>query len=333
MSEHNWQVYGHDWAVDYLRKGMIHNRVRHAYLITGVDAIGKARLAHEFAKALNCMEDDIAQRPCGHCKSCKKADSGNHSDMLYSQTDSNTGALKIEEVRNLTSRIALKPYESRYRIALLQDFDHASGQAQDSLLKTLEEPPGHAVLILLATSLEPILSTITSRSQIIHLRPVSAEAIQQVLVENYEQETAHAGLLGRLSGGRIGWAIQATHYPEMLDQRTQALDLLDEVITMNRAKRFDLANDLGKDKERLPLLLDLWLSYWRDILLLAENSPIKPCNSDRQVSMEQLLYIIQPEEALKAVTATQTLFAHLKTNANVRHALEVMFLDYPGLSR
>lgn len=333
MQQHNWHIYGHDWAVDYLLKGMIHNRVRHAYLITGVDGIGKARLAHEFAKALNCLHEDIAQRPCGICRSCKKADSGNHPDMLYSDTDSNTGALKIEEIRNLTSRIALKPYETRYRVALLADFDRAGGQAQDSLLKTLEEPPGHAVLILLATSLEPILSTITSRSQIIHLRPVAADTIQQILVDHYAQESEHAGLLGRLSGGRIGWAIQAAQHPEMLDQRAQALDLLDEVVAMNRAKRFDLANDLGRDKERLPLLLELWLSYWRDILLLAENSPIKPCNSDRQVSMEQLLYMVQAEDALNAVKATQTMLAHLKTNANVRHALEVMFLDYPGLSR
>lgn len=331
--KHNWQVYGHDWAVDYLRKGMIHERVRHAYLITGVDSIGKSRLAHEFAKALTCLHEDVAMRPCGVCRSCKKADSGNHPDMLFSETDANTGALKIEAIRALTSRIALKPYETRYRVAFFQHFDHAGGQAQDSLLKTLEEPPPHAILLLLANTLEPILSTITSRAQIIHLRPVAGDVIADVLVKQYGQEREHADLLAKLSGGRIGWAIQAAQNPDLLDQRTQALDLLDDALKMNRAARFELANDLGRDKDRLILLLDLWLSYWRDVLLLAEQSPVKPCNSDRQIAMEQLLYNVSAEDALHAIHATQTVLKQLKTNANPRMVLEVMFLDYPGLAR
>ncbi|MEQ8676490.1 MAG: hypothetical protein RLP44_22130 [Aggregatilineales bacterium] len=330
---HNWQLYGHDWAVDYLRKGMIHQRVRHAYLITGVDQIGKSRLAHEFAKALTCLNDDVAMRPCGVCRSCKKAESGNHPDMLFTETDSTTGSLKIEAIRAVTSQIALKPYETRYRVAFFQHFDHAGGQAQDSLLKTLEEPPPHAILLLLANTLEPILSTITSRAQIIHLRPVAANVIKDVLIKHYDQAPDHAELLGKLSGGRIGWAIQAAQNPDLLDQRTQALDMLDDALKMNRAARFELANDLGRDKETLTLLLDLWLSYWRDVLLLAEHSPVKPCNSDRQIAIEQMLYTINAEETLHAIHATQTVLKQLKTNANPRMALEVMFLDYPGLVR
>lgn len=330
---HTWPVYGHDWAVEHLIKGMANGRVRHAYLIAGIASIGKNTLAHAFAMALNCTADDPAARPCGICRSCRLVISGNHPDLLYSETDPNTGALKIEAIRGVTQRIALKPYETRYRVAILQDFDHAQPRAQDALLKTLEEPPPHAILILLVNSLESILPTITSRAQTIHLRPVSAQAVQEILVTRYEVDPDHALLLARLSGGRIGWAIQAAQYPEMLDQRAQALDMLEDCLGMNRAARFGLAEGLSKDKPSLALLLELWQTYWRDALLLAEGSPVKPCNVDRQVALEQLAYSVTPEQALEAMRATRTMLGYLPLNVNTRLALETMFLDYPGLSR
>ena len=103
--------------------------------------------------------------------------------MLYSELDANTGALKIEEIRLATQRLALKPYEARYRIAIFRDFDHARGQGQDALLKTLEEPPPQAVLILLAPTANSLLATITSRSQMIPLRPVAADIVRDILIQ------------------------------------------------------------------------------------------------------------------------------------------------------
>ena len=327
----NWTIYGHDWAVDYLRKGMVNDRVRHAYLITGVQSIGKSTLAQSFAMALNCTHDDMEMRPCRDCRSCKKSLTGNHPDLIFSNNDPNTGALKIEEIRRVTSLIALKPYETRYRIAIFEDFHRAGGQAQDALLKTLEEPPPHALMILLTPSLEPILSTITSRSQIIHLRPVATQSVLTTLTEHYSVEDEQADLLARLSSGRIGWAIEAAANPEILEQRDQALTMLEEIIGNNRKYRFDLAKDLAKDKDSLRILLELWMTYWRDVLLLTENAPIKPSNVDRQVALEQMVYTVRTEDALTAIKATQTMLGYLQWNVNVRLALEVMFLDYPGL--
>jgi DNA polymerase-3 subunit delta' len=330
---HTWGVYGHDWAVDYLRKGMLHNRIRQAYLIAGMPSIGKTRFAQAFAAALNCTHADLMQRPCGECRSCRLMSSGNHPDIVYSELDPNTGALKIEALRTVMQRIALKPYESRYRIAVIADFEKARGQAQDAILKTLEEPPAHAILILLANSTENTLNTIISRCQVIYLRPLASDVLRDVLVEQYQAETEHATLIARLSSGRIGWAIDAVQNLDTLRQRDSALNMLEEIVTMNRAARFDLANDLGKDKDALRPLLNQWLSYWRDILLHAEGSPIKPANSDRVANIERLLYTVTAEDALNAIKATQKLLRDLDTNANVRLALEVMFLDYPGLVR
>lgn len=330
---HTWPVYGHDWAVAYLRKSMLHDRIRQAYLITGTSSIGKYRLAYAFAMALNCLHEDILSRPCGGCRSCKRMLSGNHIDTIFSQTDSGTGALKIDAIRGICGQLAMKPYESRYRIAILEDFDNAQPRAQDALLKTLEEPPAHAVLILLATSLEPVLSTIKSRSQIIYLRPVETNVIHNVLVGEYNLNDDDATLLARLSSGRIGWTLQAAENPEMLTQRDEALTLLEEIIRQNRAQRFDLAQGLAKDKPALIQLLELWLTYWRDVLLQTENSPVNICNIDREVAIQQMAYDVTPEQAFNALQATREMLSQLNFNINVRLALEVMFLDYPGLVR
>jgi DNA polymerase III subunit delta' len=328
---HNWNVYGHDWAVDYLRKAMLHGRIRQAYLITGSPSTGKTQFAHAFAAALNCTHEDVTQRPCGECRSCRLMSSGNHPDLVYSELDSTTGALKIEALREVMRRIALKPYESRYRIAILSDFDRARGPAQDAILKTLEEPPPHAVILLLANSTEQTLSTIISRCQVIHLRPVPSETLREVLTSRYETEPERAALLARLSSGRIGWAIDAAQHEEVLEQRDTALDLLESIIRMNRAERFEVAGDLSKDKAALLPLLELWQTYWRDILLHAETGQIKPANIDRSTNIERLMYEMSADDALKALKATRKLMGQLSTNINLRLAVEVMLLDYPGL--
>ncbi len=328
----SWPIYGHDWAVEHLRKSIAHGRLRHAYLLLGAESVGKNRLAHALAMALNCTHDDEAARPCLTCRSCKLTMSGNHPDMLYSSLDENTGALKIEAIRNVTHHLAMKPYEARYRVAIFQDFDHAQPRAQDALLKSLEEPPPYALLILLAHSAEPILPTITSRSQILHLRPVAAETIHRVLVEQYGADDEHAELLARLSGGRIGWAIQALDTPELLDERETALNLLEDIIGMNRVGRFDVAQELSRDKLALTPLFELWQTYWRDLLLLTENSAVPIANTDRAEQLQSLANRVTIDEALAALRATSDTLNYLKRPVNTRLALEVMFLDFPGLN-
>jgi DNA polymerase-3 subunit delta' len=330
---HPWPVYGHDWAVEQLRKSIAYRRVRHAYLITGPESVGKNTLAHALALALNCTHPDEAARPCMECRSCRLVMSGNHPDMLYSEQDATTGALKIDAIRAVMHRLAMKPFEARYRIAIFESFDQAQPRAQDALLKTLEEPPPNALLILTATRVEALLPTILSRSQIIHLRPVPLAAVRDVLVERCGAESDHAELLARLSGGRLGWAIGALHDDSLLQERETALDALEDCISRDRAGRFNLAQELGQDKLALGPVLELWQTYWRDLLLLTRGSRVPPANSDRLVRLQQLAIHLSADDVLAALRATRTLLDLLRYNINVRLALEVMFLDYPGLRR
>ncbi|MBC7814504.1 MAG: DNA polymerase III subunit [Burkholderiales bacterium] len=336
LTPHRWPVYGHDWAVDHLRKSMSHGRARHAYLITGTESLGKLTLARAFAMTLNCTdpEANAANCPCGECRSCLRIVSGNHPDVTYAEHDATTGALKIEEIRRMTSMLALKPFEARHRIAIFPNFDRAQDRAQDALLKTLEEPPPNAVLILLAESTDTLLSTITSRSQVIPLRPIPAEGVYAILTERYQVEADHAHLLANLSAGRPGWAIRALGDSALLDQRTDALNMLEELLSRNRAGRFDLADGLSKDRLAIRPLLELWQTYWRDVLLLVTGSGLTPSNSDRIESLERLARELDANDALDAMQATRTTLENItSTNVNARLALEVMFLDYPGLAR
>jgi len=330
MNTHNWHVYGHDWAVDYLRKGLRHGRTRQAYLFTGTASIGKTVMAHTFASALNCAHPSVDARPCGECRSCRLMHTGNHPDMIYSELDSTTGALKIETLRDIMRRLSLKPYDARHRIAILANFEKARGQAQDAILKTLEEPPPFAIIILLANTTESTLATIQSRCQVVYLRPVASDTIRDTLIERFGSDPEKASVLARLSGGRIGWAISAAQDESVLGQRARALELLEGALSQSRKDRFKLAEDLSKDKLALRPLLELWQTYWRDLLLMTLNSPVKPVNVDRLTQLERFSRRLDSVGVERALKTTQEAMRLLDTNANVRLLLEVLMLDYPA---
>jgi DNA polymerase-3 subunit delta' len=251
--------------------------------------------------------------------------------MLTARPDEKTGAIKIDAVRELMRTIALKPYSSPYRVTILENFDNAQDRAQDALLKTLEEPPPHAVLILLVSSPKGVLSTITSRCQSLPLRPLPLDTVKQALLDSGAGDD-QAALLAQLSAGRIGWALQALHHPEILTHRTQILDVLDNTLRGRLTQRFQLAEELAKyDKVELRLILEIWQTYLRDLALLTQRSAVTPCNLDRLPMLEEFANQISAEAALKALRTTHFLLEDtLYTNANVRLALEVMMLDYPA---
>lgn len=324
-----WGMIGHEWAVDALRRSIQSGRARQAYLFVGAEGVGKETLARAFAMTLQCQHADPASRPCGECSACHRIISESYPDVMYSMRE--TATLKIDEIRRLSGQIAMKPFEGRHRIAIFRDFDTAMGVGQDALLKTLEEPAETGVLILLARSLAPILATITSRSQVFRLRPVAITTIRDALIARGTDEKA-AALLAALSGGRPGWALNALADSAVLEMRAAALDMLENLVKDTRAKRFAAAEDLAKDKDALRTLLELWLSYWRDLVLMSENSGTPITNIDRASALRALADHLSPEQALAALRATTGMLKLLDTNASARLGLEVMFLDYPGLS-
>ena len=271
----NWGIVGHDWAVDSLRRGLLSGRNRHAYLIAGSAGLGKMTLARAFAMALNCEDQVVAGRPCRQCHSCRGIDKGNNPDLIVVDADE-SGRIKIDAIREVMRLLALKPYAARYRVAIFDDFDRVMPQAQDALLKTLEEPPAHAVLILLAQENERILPTIRSRTQVIQLRPSPLELVRAQLVER-GGEDEKAELIARVSGGRMGWALGALRDDSLLEQREEALVNLTKLVSASRLDRINLADEVSRklagNKEQLRRMLETWQTFWRDVLLESCGAP------------------------------------------------------------
>src|SRR5574340_831249 len=199
--DENWDLTGHEWAVGLLRQHIVGGTARHAYLITGPRGVGRRTLGLRFAQALNCTKPRSPGFPCGECDNCKRIQARQHPDLTMIEAETDGGTLKVDQVRELRRMIVLRPFQGAYRVAMLLRFQEAHEAAANALLKTLEEAPSYAILILTAESSEGLLPTIVSRCEVLRLHPVPVESIQQLL-EARGAASEQARLLAHISEGR-----------------------------------------------------------------------------------------------------------------------------------
>jgi DNA polymerase-3 subunit delta' len=315
---------GHTWAWEALERAIERQRVAHAYLITGIEQIGKATLARAFAQALNCAAET---GPCGQCRSCKLIAAGRHPDLHLVAPEGNT--LKIDQVRALQHDLALSPVEGRYRVTIIEGMDKATSEASNALLKTLEEPPPSVIVILIAPEPEALLPTIVSRCQPIALRPLAVETVRAALMERWQVEPLRAERLAQLAGGRLGWAVNAAQDESALARRAQLLDDLQRLLIQGRVERFAYAEEMAGNANAARETLRLWQTWWRDVMLLASGSQAMLTNVDRAPALLELANCLGPERAKNAARAIAQTLWQLDHNANARLALEVLLLDLP----
>jgi DNA polymerase-3 subunit delta' len=216
----NWNLIGHEWAVDMLKKHVINGTTRHAYLFAGPPGLGRRTLALRFAQALNCTAPVSTGIPCGECRDCRQIESMQHADLTIIQAEAEGGTLKVDQIREARRTLTLKPYQSKYRVSMFFRFQEANVNAANALLKTLEEAPSYAVLILTADNPEQLLPTIVSRCEVLRLRPLSIAAIKRDL-ESRGVERERARLIAHISSGRPGYARELVDS----DSRSAGLDL------------------------------------------------------------------------------------------------------------
>lgn len=329
-----WPIVGHDAAVHFLQK-LVSTGPRHAYLITGTRQVGKSTLAQTFAQALLCTG---TEQPCGGCRGCRLLLQGNHADFRLIQpvdkdgtVDRIGGMLRVEQANEIIHDVALRPMEGRYKIFIIQDIHTANDSFANKLLKTLEEPPAHAIFLLTAVERSRLLPTIVSRCQIVELRPLAPTTIEQALCQQLQAEPAQAELLSRLAQGRFGWAVQQLAEPNRAQERLSRLQMLWSLLDAKPVERLSTAEKLASSTGSMQLfeLLETWTTWWRDILLVQANCTDACHNLDQRVELERQATLLIPQSVREYLHTIARIESYLHHTINTRLALEVLLLQLP----
>jgi len=245
-------IIGQDRSVHILRGCIEKERIPHALLFAGDEGIGKRLTAVNFAKALNCLgasgegmeatggllfEVPEHEHPdsatgdqtdaCDRCPSCKKIDTGNHPDVFIIGPEGDGGQITVQAIRQLEESLSYKPFEGRWKIAIVDEADRLNQSAANAFLQTLEEPSAQSILILVSSRPDLLLPTIRSRCQRISFSPLPVDVMARLLKEKFgDMDDEQARLLSVLSGGRLGYALGGN----LIDQREQCFRMFRQMI-------------------------------------------------------------------------------------------------------
>lgn len=342
MTESGWRFCGNRQSVEKLRSAVIQGAPRHAYLLSGIPSVGKRTLAERFAQALLC-EHTVDGDPCLECGNCRRVSRGSHPDVsIFSierqhaqsgERGSKGTTLTIDTAREISANAPLRPMNGRWRVVIVDDAERLMTDAQEALLKTVEEPPAFMVLVLLTADLEAILPTIRSRCEVLELASVPLSEIGGFLTDGgIEPELASAA--ATFSNGAPGWAIRASADPAMLEERVAVLEQAAEWIDSSAFERiataFALSDAFSKQRAETIAVVEASAGLWRDSLLVRSG------NSDRIVYRahsdlsERLAGSHDLTSLLGALSAVWSCLEDLQINVRPRLALESMVLSWPN---
>lgn len=343
-----WPIYGQPAAVHFLQQITQPVQVqpaehreqrgpRHAYLLLGPRQIGKRTLGQVFAQALLCS--DPTTRPCGVCRNCQLMQRGTHPDFRLLQpvnkageVDRLGGTLRVEQAAEVIHAVALRPMEARYKVFLIQDMHQANDSFANKLLKTLEEPPPTVIFCLTALDRSALLPTVVSRCQPMELRPVATQTIATALATQWQAEPVQAELLARLAHGRMGWAVQQLAEPEAQANRLTQLQGLWRLLQANALERLVVAERLASSLqgEQLFELVELWFTWWRDVLMVQSGCIDACCNIDQLDELRQQAQRLSESAVRNYLRSLQRIDGYLHHTINTRLALEVLLLQMPS---
>lgn len=310
-------IIGQESIVQHLKTAISDGKVSHAYIISGEEGSGKMMIAERFAAALMCTGE--GEKPCGTCISCMQSQSRNHPDIIYVTHEKNN--ILVDDIRNgLVNDISIKPYQSDYKVYIIDDASRMNEAAQNALLKTLEEPPAYAVILLLAENTGSFLPTILSRCVTLQIKPVDTPAIKRYLMETQKLPDYLASLCASFSGGCIGKAVKYAEDEKFARIREEVLKLVSNIDDMSEADISDFLEAFSKDKEKKAAIndyLDLLDIWYRDILMFKATQ-----DANRLIFAEEV-NTIRKQASLRSFENLNNISlavekARKRINANVR---------------
>lgn len=313
-------ITGHQQQKNLLLRALSSQRVAHAYLFEGPDGIGKRMMALAFARALFCQNGT----GCGECPACLKVASHNHPDIHL--LEANGEALKIAQIRSLQQELSLRPLEGKYKVCLIDGAENFTTGAANALLKTLEEPRPGTLIILLTNQPEKLLPTIRSRCQRLPFSLLPKPQLATLLAEKLGLNTTQSLVLAALSEGSFKKAL-GPNRDFFLEKRGQLIQSLSALSSGSTIPTFSFADELQKEKESLPVILDIFQAFYRDLLLLKHDRPVEELiNQDLLELLQQQNQQTTTDSLLAKLKALESARFHLQRNVNPRLTLEVMLM-------
>ena len=312
---------GHQRILSALRTAVQKGNVSHAYIFEGPDGVGKRDTALKFASMLMCSEE---QFPCGVCKSCQLYKEASNPD--FQEINKKDKSISVEEIRNILKGLVIRPLYSQYKVIVINDADAMTIQAQNALLKSLEEPPPYVVFILTVQSSAAVAQTIRSRCQRILFNRLSPEDIMEVLESNYGLRKPDWEFIVSYADGVAGTALELAESPHYLELREEVLEFTSKLVSATDTDLFKFYETFERNNDRVDYVLHVILLYFRDLLIYKETGDTSLLiNSDKKDMIIKNVGL-SFSHVLKCIQAVWDARRGLDSNANYQLAIEVMLM-------
>ena len=320
------EIIGQKQIKSHLQSALEQKSISHAYLFCGDAGSGRHTISQAFARALLCENPTEDYDACGRCKSCLQAASANHPDIHVITHEKFN--IHVDEIREqLNSDIQIKPYSSPYKVYIIPDANRMNEQAQNALLKTLEEPPAYAVIILLSDNESALLPTIISRCITLQMKPVSQKEIANYLTQKLQMEPDVAEIAAGFCQGNIGQALRFAQSENFQIMKEQVLKLLKQIDDISLASVMEIIHAFSKDKGNFYDYLDLMLLWYRDILMYkATKDTNLLLYRDEYTTISSQASKRSYEELERIIEAINKVKIRLDANVNFELAIELMLL-------
>ena len=318
-------VIGQKDVMRYINNAVSTGKISHAYIVNGERGSGKKLIASLFAAALLCESDGV--EPCNKCHSCIQVDTGNHPDLIRLVREKEN-TISVEEVREqINNTVSIKPYQSNYKIYIIPGADKMTVQAQNALLKTIEEPPSYAVIILITTNQEAFLPTILSRCVQLKLKPLKDFTVKSYLVEHLGVAEKEAEICAAFARGNLGKAIHLAASDEFKELYLKVMVLIKHIETMDIVDLLDKIREMKELNFEMGEVLDLLQLWYRDVLMFKVTKDMNLLIfKDEYKTINGMGQKIGYEGLEKILDGIETCRTRLDANVNMELAMELLLL-------
>lgn len=318
-------ILGNDMIKEHFKKAIENNKISHAYILTGEEGTGRKSIANAFSMALLCEKG--GKEPCMVCHSCKQVLSGNHPDLIYVKHEK-PNSIGVDDIREqINDTIMIRPYSSYYKIYIVDEAEKMTVQAQNALLKTIEEPPYYAVIILITTNQEAFLPTILSRCVQLKLKPLKDFTVKSYLTEHLNIPEKEAEICAAFARGNLGKAIHLASSDDFKELYQKVMMLVKNIGTMDIVSLLDHIREIKEQNFDIGDVLDLLQLWYRDVLMYKVTKDMNLIIfKDEYKVINGMVQKVDYAGLEKILSGIDTARTRLDANVNMELVMELLLL-------